>query len=162
MHKIVVFILLNFAQALGDVIFCVLFVLVPTQCECIMLLFLSCYVLHLFTQQQQQQLELPSPSFICRNSNDNSSKKNYNVEGGAATYSYNPGKKKQEERERERKEKKKEPRSTCSFNAKPLSNTIAQHIHVCHIHACIELPRPLPSSFNLVEVQAKPTTLARH
>ncbi len=105
MHKIVVFILLNFVRALGDVIFCVLFVLVATQCECIMLPFLSCYVLHLFTQQRRQ-LELPSPSFICRNSNDNSSKKNYNVEGGAATYSYNPRKKKQEEGERERKGKK--------------------------------------------------------
>lgn len=97
---------LNFARALGGVIFCVLFVLVVIQCECIMLHFLFCYVFHSFAQQWQWQPKLPPPSFICKNSNDGISKNNYNVEGGAATYNCSPRKKKQEEGEEKKKEKR--------------------------------------------------------
>jgi hypothetical protein len=53
LHKSVLFVLLNFARALGDVIFCVLFVHVTTECECIVLPFFSC----------------SSSSFVCKNLN---------------------------------------------------------------------------------------------
>jgi hypothetical protein len=130
MHKIVVFVLLNFDWALSDVIFCVLFVFVATQCECIVLPFLSCYVFHSFAQRQQQQLKLPPPLFICKNSNNSTNKKNYDVEGGTATYSYNLGKKKQEEKGGKKKEMGNPIARTASTRSQ---RTTLQHSSVSHL-----------------------------
>ncbi len=44
LFKIVEFVLLSFAGASNDMIFYVLFVHVTAQCECIVLLFLYCFV----------------------------------------------------------------------------------------------------------------------